>query len=215
MKLNSRNFSAFLALVFVSTAANAALTAPPVQIVRTFDGQNMKCNEAADIGRIAYRKTGESGVIQGGKVDIKIDFETLKCVEQAGAISFQKSGLAGKVVNRLQGFTEVTALDLVAYTPDLKVREIQPVDASVGDHSVTFSVDVSQFPGLLARNIKANGEHTVVVATFLRGLINMGDARTGIVQQRDYVGFGSYMITLAEKSGTLKFANQPRSFPTP
>lgn len=214
MKLKIK-FSALMAMAFVSTVANAALMAAPVQIVRTFDGQNMKCNEPADIGRVAYRKTGESGLIQGGKVEIKIDFETLKCVDQAGAISFQKSGLAGRVVNRLQGFTEVTSLDIVAYTPDLKVREVQPVDSNVGDHSVMFSVDVSKFPGLLARNIRANGQHTVVVATFLRGLINMGDARTGRVQNRDYVGFGSYMITLAEKNGTLKFANPPRSFLTP
>ena len=168
----------------------------------------MNCSSAADLGRVTFCKTSERGVIEAGKVKIDITIETLKCVDQGGDIAFQKSGLAGRNVNRFQGFVEYQALDMVAYTPDLKMHDVKSVSLKSGEQRVSFTGDVAAFPGLLARNVKVNGEHMVVLTTFLRGLAVMGDARTGKVLDRDYVGFGSYVITLAESNGTLTFANQ-------
>lgn len=225
------NRVAFLGLIIsictsISPAANATTRsrcfAPPIakgsgalQMVRTFDGQSKSCVSAFDLGQVAYRRTCQSGVIEAGNVDITMDFETLKCAEKAGVFAFEKSALDGRHINRFQGFLEFTGLDMVAYTADLKVNQAKAVSLKDGDHSVTFSIPAASLVGLLPRNVKANDDYSVVVVIFLRGFIQLGDARTGTVKERNILGLGSYMVTLSKKDETLAFANEPRSLPLP
>jgi hypothetical protein len=177
-----------------------------LQSVKTFDGQAMTCQHRYDTGRMAYRVKSAAGVIRSGNLEVTVNFETLKCVEKAGIFGFENSGLAGRLVNPLNGFIEFQNLDLVGYTPDFKVVLQQKARLDIGDQSIQFVAPVGKFAGLLPRNANANGARKAVMQVFLRGVANLGDARTGVVQDHDTVAFGAYSLLLSEADGTLSFA---------
>jgi hypothetical protein len=194
------------ALPAVVAAAPKNPTDVALQAVKTFDGQAMTCQHRYDTGRMAYRVKSVSGLIRAAQLEVTVKFETLKCVERTGMFEFETAGLEGRLVNPLNGFIEFQTLELVGYTPDFKVVQKQSAKLDIGEQSVQFSAPVGAFAGLLPRNANANGARKAVMTVFLRGTANLGDARTGQVQDRDTVAFGAYNLLMSEAAGTLSFA---------
>ncbi len=209
--LSSRSFSkAFSSLALVSSflwmSGAHGQSAIPLQSLKTFDGQVMRCDHRTDLGRLAYRIKSTAGLIKAGQLHVTIDFETLKCSERAGVLSFEKAALAGRVINPYGGFVEFSTLEMVGYTPDFKVVKSGSANLSETDHSVTLVAPVNGFVGLLPRNTNGNGDRRVVMIAFLRGQAAMGDAQTGQVKDRSLIAFGAYNVVLSENEGTLSFA---------
>lgn len=197
-----------LAAMILSLIAPDAGANVPIRSVKTFDGQIMTCNTRADSGRVAYRVSSQQGLIKSGNLEVTIEFETLKCVESAGILGFEKASLDTRVVNRLNGFVEFSTLELVGYTPDFKVMKVQALNLNSNEHRVTFVAPVNAYVGLLPRNANSNGGRRVAMLILLRGQANLGDARTGRVQDRTLVSFGAYSVFLSEQESTLAFASQ-------
>ena len=191
---------------WISSARAQQGASVPLQSLKTFDGQVMRCDNRADIGRMAYRIKSTTGLIKAGQLHVTLDFETLKCAERTGLLAFEKAGLAGRTVNPYGGFLEFSTLEMVGYTPDFKVVKSGSADLNETDHSVTLVAPVSGFVGLLPRNANGNGDRRVVMIAFLRGQASRGDARNGQVKDRSLIAFGAYNIVLSENEGTLTFA---------
>lgn len=207
--MKASSLAIILALTSLVTAHNAEASAPVrVKALKTLDGQVMRCDHRADNGRVAYRITGQRGLIKAGNVEVTIEFETLKCVEQSGVLAFEKARLDGRLVNSLNGFIEFSNLELIAYTPDFNVVKAKGVQISGSQHSVTFVAPVDKFVGLYRRNANANGGRRVSMITFLRGWASLGDARTGKVIETTLTPFGAYNVFLSEEDNTLAFAGQ-------
>lgn len=207
----------FLSMI-VSTAVVSATTlvaslamASAEQLVATADGQVMSCMVSQDVGRMAYRVKSVGGVIKAGNVEVSVQFETLKCGEKSGVYAFEASGLAGRSVNSLGGFVEFSNLELVAYTPDLKAMKTQAASLLIGGQSATFVIPVASFVGLLQRNVNGVGDRRVTLTALLRGQAMLGEAKSGKVQERTVVNFGTYNVVLSEAAGNLTFAQDIRA----
>ena len=194
---------ALMATAFIASTGFAS----PLREVKTGDGQVMRCENSADLGRVSYRVLSSSGLIKAGNVEVTIGFETLKCDQRQGVFGFLVQGLAGRNANAHGGFVEFSGLDLVGYTPDLAIVRSNAASLSNGSQQVTFVAPVSGFSGLLARNVNGNGDRRIVLTALLRGQASMGDANTGRVQTRAVVPFGTFGVVLSEANQTLRFAD--------
>lgn len=204
MRLKLKALLAILmGLVSATTFASSGSSASGVQSLRTFDGQTLSCMEGGDIGRVGYRVTSTMGNLRRDGVDVTVALETMRCVNVRGVLSFEKSPLKGRLVNPMGGFVEFSTLEFVSYTPNLKVIRNKALSLSNADHMVTFSIPLSEIPGILPRNVRANGEMKVVLSGFLRGEATLGDAVTGRAQRRLNLDFGPHAMILAPSLGTL------------
>lgn len=195
-----------LGVLIVTALAASTGSAAPLNEVKTGDGQVMRCENSADLGRVSYRVLSASGLIKAGHVEVTIGFETLKCDRRQGVFGFVVQGLSGRNANAHGGFVEFSGLDLVGYTPDLAIVRSNAVSLTSGSQQVTFVAPVSGFSGLLSRNVNGNRDRRVVLTALLRGQASMGDIKTGRVQTRAVVPFGTFGVVLSEANQTLRFA---------
>ncbi|HRK07144.1 MAG TPA: hypothetical protein PLZ57_05195 [Pseudobdellovibrionaceae bacterium] len=197
-------------LIVMSTAMLSLGTADAtvgLKALKTFDGQVMRCENRGDQGRIGYRIVGTQGVLKANNLEVSVDVETLKCVENsAGQMTFSPQPLSGRNVNLLGGFIEFKNLEFVVYTPDFQSVNVAPVSLGQSATSMLVTIPAAKVPGLLSRNSQANGESRAVLMGFLRGQADMGDARTGEILDRSVVPFGSYNFLLSDKIGNLTIA---------
>ena len=199
--------SVFMAGTLLATSLLAStVSAAPLREVKTNDGQVMRCENSGDMGRMSYRILSSSGLIKAGNVEITVGFETLKCDQRQGVFGFTVQGLSGRNSNAHGGFVEFSGLDLVGYTPDLAIVRSNAASLTDGSQTVTFVAPVTGFSGLLSRNVSGNGDRRIVLTALLRGQASMGDAKTGRVQTRAVVPFGTFGIVLSELNQTLRFA---------
>ncbi len=197
-------------LIVMSTAMlslGAAEATVGLKALKTFDGQVIRCENRGDQGRIGYRIVGTQGVLKANNLEVTVDVETLKCVENsAGQLTFSPQSLSGRNVNLLGGFIEFKNLEFVIYTPDFQSVNVVTVSLGQSSTSMLVTIPASKVPGLLSRNSQANGESRAVLMGFLRGQADLGDARTGEVMDRSLVPFGSYNFLLSDKIGNLTIA---------
>jgi hypothetical protein len=197
-------------LIVMSTAMlslGAAEATVGLKALKTFDGQVIRCENRGDQGRIGYRIVGTQGVLKANNLEVTVDVETLKCVENsAGQLTFSPQSLSGRNVNLLGGFIEFKNLEFVIYTPDFQSVNVATVSLGQSSTSMLVTIPASKVPGLLSRNSQANGESRAVLMGFLRGQADLGDARTGEVMDRSLVPFGSYNFLLSDKIGNLTIA---------
>jgi hypothetical protein len=197
-------------LIVMSTSMlslGAAEATVGLKALKTFDGQVVRCESRGDQGRIGYRIAGTQGVLKANNLEVTVDVETLKCVENsAGQMTFSAQPLRGRNVNLLGGFIEFKNLEFVVYTPDFRSVNVAPVSLVQSATSMLVTIPSAKVPGLLSRNSQANGESRAVLMGFLRGQADMGDARTGEILDRSVVPFGSYNFLLSDKIGNLTIA---------
>lgn len=193
-----------------------------LQEIKTFDSQVMRCESREDLGRMGYQVTSVLGGIRPPNLEVKLNIVTLKCADRAGIYRFEPAALGARVPNSRDGFVEFSSLELVAYTPDLKVLRSLPIDLRSSVHTLTLQAPASGFAGLLPRNANGNGERQVVLMAMVRGQALMGQASTGKVMHRAQAALGTYGLKLSESAGTLRIggrrlgnvaqANSGRSF---
>lgn len=204
-------FAAPLLVHPVEAAGNAgSLGGSENSVIQSFEGQVMRCSTRADLGRMAYQVKSMRASLRPPNLEIEADIQTLKCRERGGILRFEPSGLGGRSANRNGGFIEFTALELVGYTPDLKVFRSHALDMKVSQHRVKFSAPAGSFAGLLPRNMTSNGERQVVFMTMLRGQANLGELATGQVIERSQESLGAYGFRMTESSGQLVIRRTPR-----
>lgn len=178
-------------------------------VIRSFEGQIMRCATRADLGRMAYTVKAIKASVRPPNLEIEADVQTLKCRERAGVMRFEPSALGGRVANRNGGFIEFTGIELVGYTPDLRVFRSQPLDLKSSGHRVKFLAPAGGFAGLLPRNLETNGDRQVVFMTMLRGQANLGELATGQVFERSQESLGTFGFRMTESAGQLVIRRTP------
>lgn len=178
-------------------------------VIRSFEGQIMRCSTRADVGRMAYAVKAIKASVRPPNLEIDADIQTLKCRERAGVMRFEPSGLGGRVANRSGGFIEFTGLELVGYTPDLRVFRSHSLDMKSSRHRVKFLAPAGGFAGLLPRNQEANGDRQIVFMTMLRGQANLGEMATGQVFERSQESLGTFGFRMTESAGQLVIRRAP------
>lgn len=194
-------------LTFLSSIPSDAKSSM-LQEIKTFDGQVMRCESRADLGRMGYQVTSVLGGIRPPNLEVKLNIVTLKCADRAGIFRFEPAALGARVPNSRDGFVEFSSLELVAYTPDLKVLRSLPMDLRSSSHSLVVQAPASGFAGLLPRNANGNGERQVVIMTMVRGQALMGQTSTGKVMHRAQAALGTYGLKLSESAGTLRIGGR-------
>jgi hypothetical protein len=174
--------------------------------VITFDGHVTECRHPYDVGKMVYRVTSANGIVRASQLEVTVNLETLKCVAGGGRILFEKSGLAGRIENLLNGYVELKALEITGYTPDFKFVQKHPMRLDVAHQSVQFVAPLEKIAGLPPRSSKAKGARTVIMTVFLDALAEFGDVRTAKGTEVDSIAFGAYNLLLSESKGTLTFA---------
>ncbi len=188
---------------------SASLMASEAGVIRSFEGQIMRCATRADLGRMAYTVKAIKASVRPPNLEIEADVQTLKCRERAGVMRFEPSALGGRVANRNGGFIEFTGIELVGYTPDLRVFRSQPLDLKSSGHRVKFLAPAGGFAGLLPRNLETNGDRQVVFMTMLRGQANLGELATGQVFERSQESLGTFGFRMTESAGQLVIRRTP------
>ncbi len=192
-------------IVLTSQMAHGATAASGYgREIKTFDGQVMRCESREDLGRMGYQVTSIVGGIRPPNLEVQLSIVTLKCADRAGIFRFEPAALGASVPNARDGFVEFTSLELVAYTPDLKVVRSLPIDLRSSKHQMTIQAPASGFAGLLPRNANGNGERQVVIMALLRGQALMGQVSSGKVMHRAQAALGTYGLKLSESAGTLR-----------
>lgn len=199
-----------LFLVFAGASAHAAVGVSQAsnREIKTFDGQVMRCESRNDQGRMGFQVTSIQGEIRPPNLEVQLNLVTMKCVDRAGIFRFEPSALGARVPNSRDGFVEFSNLELVAYSPDLKVVRSLPVDLRSSNHRLILVAPASGFAGLLPRNANGNGERQVILMAMLRGQALMGQASTGKVMHRAQAALGTFGLKLSESAGTLRIGGR-------
>jgi hypothetical protein len=200
--------SLFLFGVTALSSAVSIANSSALQEIKTFDGQVMRCESREDLGRMGYQVSSILGEIRPPNLEVKLNILTLKCADRAGIYRFEPASLGARVPNSRDGFVEFSSLELVAYTPDLKVLRSLPIDLRSSSHSFVVQAPASGFAGLLPRNANGNGERQVVFMAMVRGQALMGQASTGKVMHRAQAALGTYGLKLSESAGTLRIGGR-------
>ena len=158
----TRKFSLILSSLFLLGAASlssavAIAKSSALQEIKTFDGQVMRCESREDLGRMGYQVSSILGEIRPPNLEVRMNIVTLKCADREGIYRFEPASLGARVPNSRDGFVEFSSLELVAYTPDLKVLRSLPIDLRSSSHSLIVQAPASGFAGLLPRNANGNG----------------------------------------------------------
>lgn len=196
-----RNLAVQLSVMMMAASAWGG---DAVQALRTSDGQAFLCAEAADRGRLGYRIVTSEGVVRGTAVEVSMQIETLRCDPSTGVLGFQPRPLAGRNGNALGGFVGFSSLEFVAYTPNLKVVRSASIASSESQHRLTFSIPLAEVPGVLPRNVRANGEAQVIFTTLLRGAAQLGDTATGRVLHQRQTDIGTFEVVLSRSNRNLR-----------
>lgn len=191
------------AAVFIASPLAQAQDTP-VEVVKTFDGRVMRCEEKVDIGAVAYSLRNPTGTIKGDQFEVAVELETYACVEKHGAMVLEATPLVGRFVNVLGGYVEFKNLEFVVYSPDFKAVQSVALVQNVAKQNVVVSVPVAALDSLSAEAVARAGERKVVLIGFMRGIAETGDSKTGTVFDSGLLGFGEFNFLLSETKGTLK-----------
>jgi hypothetical protein len=204
-------FTTNLMVGSVEAAENTdSLAGSESSVIQSFEGQVMRCSSRADVGRMAYQVKSMRASLRPPNLEIEADIQTLKCRERGGVLRFEQSGLGGRSASRNGGFIEFTGLELVGFTPDLKVFRSQALDMKASQHRLKLSAPAGSFVGLLPRNTTISGDRQVVFMTMLRGQANLGELASGQIVERSQETLGTYGFRMTESSGHLVIRRTPR-----
>ncbi|MBK7890276.1 MAG: hypothetical protein IPJ84_05325 [Bdellovibrionales bacterium] len=176
----------------------------PIEVIKTFDGRVMRCEEKVDVGTVAYALRSPTGTIKGDQFEVAVELETYACVEKQGAMVLEAMPLTGRFVNVLGGYVEFKNLEFVVYSPDFKVVQPVALDQKASKQNAVVSVPVAALDSLSAEAVARAGERKVVLIGFMRGIAETGDTKTGKVFDSGLLGFGEFNFLLSETKGTLK-----------
>lgn len=191
--------------------AEAAPITAQSPVISSFDGQVMRCQQAGDLGRMAYQVTGLRASLLIPKIEVEADIETLKCQKLSGVYRFVPAPLNQRTINVNGGFIEFQNLELVSYTPDLKVRKFNKLDIHLTKQKVKFLAPARDFVGLLPRNWLADGSRSISLMMMVRGNARIGDAQNSNRTVGQYASnsnileesLGAHAFRLSERSGNL------------